>query len=206
MTVLPGSLSWQRTDTAGGEHVLVDSSTGLHARGTALAVDPIAYTARYELRTDPDWVTTSLEVSTEGAGWSRTLRLASEDGRWRTSTAERGDLDAALTASGHAGAGLPGTEDPDLLFGAVDIDLTGSPLTNTLPIRRLGLLKAEPGVAHRISVAWVLLPSLEIVQADQIYTALGDGRVRFANETFSADLVLDDDGFVTDYPGLAKRA
>jgi uncharacterized protein len=29
--------------------------------------------------------------------------------------------------------------------------------------------------------------------------------VRFANETFSADLVVDDDGFVRDYPGLARR-
>ena len=205
MAVLPGSLFWGRRDTSGAEHALVDVRSGLHARGTALAVDPIPYSARYELRTGPDWATTSLEVSTEGAGWSRTLRLESEDARWRMSTAERGDLDAALTASGHAGAGLPGTEDPDSLYGAFDVDLTGSPLTNTLPIRRLGLLKAEPGVAHRVSVAWVLLPSLEVVQADQIYTALGDGRVRFANETFSADLVVDDDGFVVEYPGLAER-
>ena len=206
MAVLPSSLFWARQDTSGAEHTLVETHAGLHARGSALAVDPVPYSARYELRTGPDWVTTAFEVSAEGAGWSRTLRLQSEDGRWRVSTAERGDLDAALTASGHAGAGLPGTEDPDLLFGAFDVDLTGSPLTNTLPIRRLGLLKAEPGVAHRISVAWVLLPSLEVVQADQIYTALGDGRVRFANETFSADLDVDDEGFVVDYPGLAKRA
>ncbi|MEU8607267.1 putative glycolipid-binding domain-containing protein [Actinoplanes sp. NPDC048791] len=205
MAVLPGSLFWDRRDTSGAEHVLVDTHAGLYARGTAVAVDPIAYSARYEVRTSPDWVTTALEVSTEGAGWSRSLRLESEGGRWRTSTAERGDLDAALTAGGHPGAGLPGTEDPDLLFGAFDVDLTGSPLTNTLPIRRLGLLKAEAGVAHRVSVAWVLLPSLEIVQADQIYTALGDGRVRFATETFSADLVVDDEGFVVDYPGLAQR-
>jgi len=54
-------------------------------------------------------------------------------------------------------------------------------------------------------VAWVLLPSLEVVQEDQIYTALGDGRVRFATETFSADLTVDDDGFVLDYPGLCVR-
>jgi hypothetical protein len=206
MAVLPGSLFWARRDTSGAEHTLVDVHAGLHARGTALAVDPLPYSARYELRTGPDWVSTALEVSTEGAGWSRTLRLESEAGRWRASTAERGDLDAALTAAGHAGAGLPGTEDPDLLFGALDVDLTGSPLTNTLPIRRLGLLKAEPGVAHRVSVAWVLMPSLEVVQADQIYTSLGDRRVRFATETFSADLVVDDEGFVVEYPGLAQRA
>ena len=55
------------------------------------------------------------------------------------------------------------------------------------------------------TVAWVLLPSLEVVQADQIYTALGDGRVRCAGETFSADLSVDHDGFVLDYPGLADR-
>jgi hypothetical protein len=205
MSVLPGFLFWERRDTSGAEHALVDARAGLRARGTALAVDPIAYSARYDLRTEPGWATVSLDVSTEGAGWARTVRLESDGGRWRATTSELGDLDAALTAAGHAGAGLPGTEDPDLLYGAFDVDLTGSPLTNALPIRRLGLLKAEPGVAHRISVAWVLLPSLEVIQADQIYTALGNGRVRFASETFSADLTVDDDGFVVDYPGLARR-
>ncbi|MFC3382882.1 putative glycolipid-binding domain-containing protein [Couchioplanes azureus] len=205
MSVLPGSLFWERRDTTGAEHAMIDARGGLHARGIALAVDPIPYTARYEIRTDPAWITTSLEVGTEGAGWSRTLRLTAEGGRWRATTGEQGDLDAALTAGGHPGAGLPGSEDPDLLVGAYDVDLTGSPLTNTLPIRRLGLAKSDPGVAHRVSVAWVLLPSLEVIQADQIYTALGDGRVRFASETFSADLTVDDDGFVLDYPGLAER-
>ena len=56
-----------------------------------------------------------------------------------------------------------------------------------------------------LSVVWVILPILEVVKADKIYTPLGEGLVRFASETFSADLVIDDDGFVRDYPGLAKR-
>jgi hypothetical protein len=204
MPTLPVARFWDRQDTAGAEHTLVDARTGLYARGTQVAVDPIAYTARYEIQTDPGWATSRLDVSTEGAGWARTLRLELAAGRWRATTSEQGNLDAVLAAAGHARAGLPGTEDPDLLYGAFDVDLTGSPLTNTLPIRRLELLKAEPGVAHRISVAWVLLPSLEVVQADQIYTLLTPGLVRFANETFSADLTVDDDGFVTEYPGLAK--
>jgi uncharacterized protein len=204
MPTLPAAKFWDRQDTTGAEHTLIDARTGLYARGTQVTVDPIAYTARYELQTDPAWTTTRLEVSTEGAGWARSLRLELAAGRWRATTTEQGNLDAVLAAAGHARSGLPGTEDPDLLLGAYDIDLTGSPLTNTLPIRRLDLLKAEPGVAHRISVAWVLLPSLEVVQADQIYTLVGPGVVRFANETFSADLIVDDDGFVADYPGLAK--
>jgi hypothetical protein len=205
MSTLPGSLYWQRIDTSGVEHALVDPRNGLTAKGTAVAVDPIAYTCRYELQTDESWATARLDISCEGAGWLRTVRLELAAGRWRATTAEQGDLDAALAAAGHAGAGLPGTEDPDLLFGAFDVDLTGSPLTNTLPIRRLGLLAAEPGVAHRLSVAWVLVPSLEVVQADQIYTALGGGTVRFATETFSADISVDAEGFVTLYPGLARR-
>jgi len=205
MSTLPASRFWERRDTPGAEHALVDARAGLYARGVALAVDPIAYTCRYELQTDPSWTTSRFEVSSEGAGWARTLRLELAAGRWRATTSEQGNLDAALVAAGHARAGLPGTEDPDLLYGAFDVDLSGSPLTNTLPIRRLNLLTAAPGVAHRINVAWVILPSLEVVQADQIYTLLGEGRIRYATETFSADLVVDDDGFVADYPGLASR-
>jgi hypothetical protein len=205
MSTLPVSLFWGRRDTTGAEQALVDTRAGLYARGTVLAVDPIAYSCRYELRTDPAWATAHLDVTAEGAGWARGLRLELAAGRWRATTSEQGDLDAVLSAAGHARAGLPGLEDPDLLYGAFDVDLGGSPLTNTLPIRRLKLLGAEAGVAHRLSVAWVLLPSLEVVQADQIYTPLGDGRVRFASETFSTDLTVDDDGFVVTYPGLAER-
>jgi hypothetical protein len=195
---------WDRTDTTGVEHALVDAHNGLHARGTILAVKPVAYTCRYELYTDPGWATAHLDVTTEGAGWKRSVRLELAARRWRVVTAEQGNLDATLSAAGHARAGLPGIEDPDRLFGAYDVDLGGSPLTNTLPIRRLDLLKAEPNVSHRISAALVLVPSLEVVQADQIYTPLGDNRIRYASETFSADLTVDDDGFVVDYPGLSK--
>ena len=204
MPTLPAARFWERRDVPGVEHALIDARTGLYARGTQQAVDPIPYTARYELQTDPGWATTRFDVAAEGAGWARTLRLELAAGRWRVTTAEQGNLDAVLAAAGHARAGLPGTEDPDLLYGAFDVDLTGSPLTNTLPIRRLGLATAATGVAHRISVAWVLLPSLEVVQADQIYTPLGDGVIRFASDTSSADLIVDDEGFVTDYPTLAR--
>ncbi|MEU4694590.1 putative glycolipid-binding domain-containing protein [Actinoplanes sp. NPDC023714] len=202
---LPTALFWERLDLPGAEHVLLADRTGLYAHGTALAAGPVPYACHYELQTGPDWVTTRFDVRAEGAGWARGVRLELAAGRWRITASEQGDLDKALVAAGHARAGLPGSEDPDLLYGAFDVDLGGSPLTNTLPVRRLGLLDAEVGVAHRISVAWVLVPSLEVVQADQIYTPLGDNRVSFANETFSADMRIDDQGFVVDYPGLARQ-
>jgi hypothetical protein len=202
---LPIALFWERKDVPGAEHVLLEARDGLYARGTVLAAAPVPFTCRYEVATGSDGVTAHLDVRAEGAGWARGVRLELAAGRWRVTASEQGDLDAALVAAGHARAGLPGCADPDLLYGAFDTDLTGSPLFNSLPIRRLDLLGSEAGVAHRLSVVRVLLPSLEVVQADQIYTPLGAGRVRFASETFSTDVTCDSSGFVEDFPGLARR-
>lgn len=206
MATLPKSLFWSRVDVPGAEYAGYDDRRGLYARGATLAVDPVPYTCRYELTTDDRWVTARLEVSAEGAGWLRTLRLELAAGRWRATTGEQGDLDAALRAAGKPLAGLPGTEEPSRLEGALDVDLGGSPLTNTLPVRRLGLLDAPPGTERTVKVAWVLPPGLVVIPSEQVYTALGNRRVTYASGTFSADLELDADGFVTHYPGLATRA
>ncbi|MEO3928329.1 putative glycolipid-binding domain-containing protein [Micromonosporaceae bacterium B7E4] len=205
MPSMPKTLFWSRTDVPGADHTIVSDHRGLTARGTALAVDPIAFTCRYALRTDEHWAAEGLEVSCEGAGWLRTLRLERAAGRWRASTAEQGDLDAALVAAGQPGAGLPGTEEPERLAEAVDVDLSASPLFNTLPVRRLRLREAAPGSSHRVVAVWVLVPSLQVVPAEQTYTVLEGGNVRFTSEGFTADLTLDADGYVLHYPGLAHR-
>jgi hypothetical protein len=205
MSTLPKSLLWLRTDTSGIEHVLLDDERGLCARGTAQAAVPVPYTCRYELFTDEAWAAVRLDVTVEGGGWLRRARLERAAGRWRVTTAEQGDLDAALTAAGLPLAGLPGIEDPDRLADATDIDLGASPLTNTLPVRRLGLQDADPGTTHQLTVAWVLVPSLTVVPAEQAYTVLEGGNVHYASEGFSADLLLDAEGYVLNYPGLAER-
>jgi uncharacterized protein len=206
MPTMPKSLFWARTDTAGSDHALLDDRRGLTARGVAVAADPLPYTCRYELVTDETWATARLEVSVEGAGWLRSVRLERAAGRWRISTAEQGDLDAALIDAGEPPAGLPGTEEPDRFDDALDVDLGGAPLFNSLPVRRLGLRDAEPGSVHRISVAWLLVPSLLVLPAKQVYTLLGAGTVRYASEGFTAEIQLDADGYVLHYPGLAERA
>ncbi|MEV2236543.1 putative glycolipid-binding domain-containing protein [Micromonospora sp. NPDC049891] len=206
MSTTPKSLLWTRTDTAGAEHAVVDDGHGLTAQGTQLAVDPVPYTCRYQVTTDTDWSSVRLEVEVEGAGWRRSVRLERATQRWRVTAAEQGDLDAVLTAGGHAPAGLPGLEDQDRLADALDVDLGGSPLFNTLPLRRLGLTTAPPDTVHRISVAWVLLPSLTVLPTEQVYTGLGPNRFRYASGGFSVEVEVDADGYVLRYPGLAERA
>ncbi|MEV0806408.1 putative glycolipid-binding domain-containing protein [Micromonospora sp. NPDC050200] len=203
---MPRSLFWIRTDIAGAEHAVLDDGPGFLAHGTQLAVDPIPWTCRYRLAARADGVTSALDVAVEGAGWSRSVRLERGADGWRVTTAEQGDLDAALRVAGQPPAGLPGSDDPERLHDALDVDLGGSPLFNALPVRRLGLTGAAPDLPHTVTVAWVLVPSLQVVRTEQVYTPLGPGRVRFASDTFRADLTLDADGLVLRYPGLAERA
>lgn len=190
MTLLPRALMWTRTDVPGAEHVVFDDRRGLVAHGVQLAVDPVPYTCRYELYTDESWATARFTATVEGAGWLRTVRMERAAGRWRVTTAEQGQLDAPA----------PGIEDPDGLEDVLDVDLGGSPLTNTLPLKRTGFRNAT------VATAWVLPPGLAVVRAEQTYTVLSKGRVRCASDSFEADIELDEHGYVRDYPGLATRA
>ncbi len=200
MTVLPRALAWQRTDTTGGEFVVLDDRDGLTARGVAFTATPAKYAARYQLGTDRAWVSTHLEVSVEGEGWQRSVDMQRTSEGWRVTTSEHGNLNVVEPT-----APLPGTEDPGRLAAALDVDLYHSPLTIALPVRRLNLLTQPPGTTHTIAVAWILLPSLAVVPLEMTYTLLDQRTIRCASAISSTDVTVDDDGFVVDYPPLATR-
>jgi hypothetical protein len=83
-------------------------------------------------------------------------------------------------------------------------DLGWSPLFNSLPVMRDGLLK--PGPARDYVMRWVDVPSLEVTTSAQRYEPLGHGLVRFRSGSFSAEIRFDENEFVLDYPGIARRA
>lgn len=188
-------LAWQRVTDTGFEHAMVSENGGLRARGTMVGAGPRPYTLRYSLLTDPLWATTLVEVETEGAGWRRRVRLEKRAGDWRIATSEQGTLDRSL----------PGIENPEELHLAVDPDLGYSPLFNSLPVRRRGLLSRPTGTSETYLMAFISVPELVVVPAEQTYTVLGDGRIRYASGTFTAELEFDLDGYVRHYPGLATR-
>jgi hypothetical protein len=90
------------------------------------------------------------------------------------------------------------------LGGADFFDLGWSPLFNSLPVIRDGLL--EPGPARDYVMQWVDVPSLEATKSEQRYEPLGDGLIRFCSGSFTADIQFDANEFVVDYPGIAQRA
>jgi hypothetical protein len=183
------SLVWMKD--AGAEYAEVDFAEGLAATGTAVGADPVPYRVEYSLRTTPAFVTESLAVRTSGAGWWRSLDLRRDDaGKWTCQTEGTGDLDGPP----------PGCADD--LDGALDCDLGLSPLTNSMPVLRHGLLHG--GGRVDLIMAWVGVPHLQVIRHPQRYTHLDQGSVRYESAGFAADLSFDADGLVNDYPGLAR--
>lgn len=88
------------------------------------------------------------------------------------------------------------------LDGCLEVDISITPLTNTLPIRRLGL---EPGESREIRAVYIELPRLSVSVMPQRYTRLGERLYRYQSEGFQADLSVDEHGLVVDYPGLWRR-
>ena len=89
------------------------------------------------------------------------------------------------------------------LDGADFFDLGWSPLFNSLPVLRDGLL--EQGPPRDYVMRWVDVPSLAVRLSEQRYEPLGGGVVRFRAGDFVSDITFDDDGFVVDYPGIGAR-
>jgi hypothetical protein len=178
---------------------VVLSRQRLSAVGVAIGTDPVPYRLDYRLETRRGFVTSRLRVTTRGQGWRRGLdlrRLAS--GAWSASAEAEGE--APLAPPG-------GSVEP--LAGSLDCDLGLSPLTNSMPVLRHDLLRGGGPIDFRM--AWVSVPDLSIRSSAQRYTYLRDARgghvIRYedSDDTFVADLTLDQDGLVLDYPELARR-
>jgi hypothetical protein len=178
---------WSRSDAPGMEHLALTERDGeVACDGVVLGVEEDgAYRLRYEVRCDQRWRVRRVEVSLFDAGRGLGLN-ADGEGRWFDET----------------GAALPA------LGGCVDVDITATPLTNTLPIRRLAL---RPGESADIKLAYVTIPELRVTPDEQRYTCLetdaAGGRYKFEqlSSGFTAVLRVDADGLVEDYPGLFRR-
>jgi hypothetical protein len=186
-------LTWQAGDgrTLESARVLLGAG-GLRALGRAVRAvpDTLTFTSSYRLVVGESGEVQRLSVTTATAERERSLTLnRTEDGYWL--------LD---TGSGGARAEFE---------KSVDVDLEYSPLFNALPIRRLGLHKQSG--EHTMPMVVVSVPTLEVQVVRQRYRTVstldGDGHavVEFAQGDLTAELTVDADGLVLDYPGLAAR-
>jgi uncharacterized protein len=100
---------------------------------------------------------------------------------------------------------LVGEQSLELTLDDADFfDVGWSPLFNSLPVIRDGLL--DPGPPRDYVMRWIDVPSLEVSVSRQRYEPLGNRRVRFTAGEFNAEIQFDEAGFVLDYPGIGTRA
>jgi hypothetical protein len=183
-TLIFRTIRWSAWDgcEAGLEHVDIrPADGGLDISGVVIAQeDGAKFGLSYRLKLDALWHTKEVLLrSTSG----HALHLESDGrGHWQ----ENG-------------------KDQPALQGCIDVDIQATPLTHTLPVRRLDL---KDGESVDIRLCYITVPQLTVAPADQRYTALNAGslyRFESLENGFTADLPVDQDGFVLDYPGLFKR-
>ena len=125
---------------------------------------------------------------------------------------QRVDLDLAghkrvtLTADGQGSWFFTDNQPLREFNGYIDIDISATPFTNTLPIRRLDW---QPGQVRSLDTIYIRIPELRFERVTQQYTCLeqttNGSRFEYAQPGFSAILEIDADGFVQNYPELFLR-
>lgn len=181
---------WVPEDEPGIEDVTVAyDAGGYQFSGTLIRLwEGHPLNAAYTLECDSQWRVRRLELNatSDVSGVRGLTLLADGDGNWQN------------------GESKPLTD----LHGCIDVDIMFTPLTNTLPIRRLALTSGE---SREISVVYVSVPDVAIRSFRQRYTRLdaaeGQRRYRYKSleSGFTADLAVDSDGFVIDYPTIWRR-
>ncbi|MCS5716292.1 putative glycolipid-binding domain-containing protein [Herbiconiux sp. CPCC 205716] len=189
MPIITRSLAWVPSSRSGFEGLtLTLTPSGATAVGHITA-DPddrdpersTGFEVFYRIECDEAWRTRHVSVVENST--NRALELWSTgDGHWQ------GDDGRMLVA----------------LSDALDVDLSATPFSNTLPIRRIGLAL---GQSAEITTAYVDVPSLQVSADRQRYTRIAPSVYRYEalDGSFVRDVEVDDEGFVTDYPGLFTR-
>jgi uncharacterized protein len=139
------------------------------------------FSARYHIVTNANWQTLTAAVGITIADDTKELLEGDGDGSWQ----------------------LDGQPAPQL-EGCIDIDIPLTPFTNTLPINRL---KMQDGEQQKIKVVYLDLLEDSMSMVQQLYKKLPGSKYNYQNipNDFEANIEVDEDGLVKDYPGLFHR-
>lgn len=177
-------LLWQGLLHQSLEHCVVARSTaGTEVSGVIVGLfDNTICRVEYSINTNTDWETHYFAIKAQLA--DRAIHFTGErdtPGSWLIEGIRAEELD-----------------------GCIDIDISLTPFTNTLPINRLKLSQKE---SRMIDVVYIDVLEQAISRKQQRYTRISDEAYRYENmpNDFEAVISVDGEGLVADYPGLFVR-
>lgn len=165
------------------------SERGIRANGYIIAGGSASYGASYSVLVDAAGRTRRLSVQSDTAEGERHLSLTRTPG---------GPWVLESTAGSSPITGLD---------AAFDVDLQTSAFTNTLALRRAGLIGPDVpvGTEATVTVARVSIPTLTVEPIEQHYTVLGNNRIGYRGTLGDMVITVDEQGFVLDFPNLSNR-
>jgi uncharacterized protein len=113
------------------------------------------------------------------------------------------DIKMNFRSNGSGGWTLNGKMAPEF-EGCIDVDIPLTPFTNTLPIRRSRL---TPGQETVVPVLYIDILGHRLSSLKQKYRRISENIYHYENipNDFEADIEVDQDGLVVDYPELFVR-
>ena len=174
------SIVWRRFEAIGAGHEFArvfSEGSRYFLEGTAIFVDEKKFCKLdYKIECDEKWKTLSAKVS----GFVGDEKIEIEISV---------DSNKIWTMNG---------KEISAVKNCIDVDLNFSPVTNTLPIRRLNL---EIGEKRSVRAAWLKFPSFKLELLEQNYERIGENRYAYesANGAFRAEIETGDFGLATRY-------
>ncbi len=178
---------WESLDNIGQESLLIlEDDVNIISESVVLGVsEEIPYRIWYNIICDKNWKVREVTVKNIEKNSKEMSLISDGEGSW--------SIDGKIAEN---------------LKGCLDIDISVTPFTNTIPIRRLNL---EKGESHKINVIYIDAINFMIKPVIQCYTYLSekDNVHKYLYENlssgFTSEIYVDDNGFIIEYPELYKR-
>lgn len=178
---------WNNEEQYGCEYLKIvetDNNT-LKAEGTVIFVEeevPAVHEVEYSVELEKNWITRKVSILVDK---QTSLELFSDgEGNWFNT---KGDL-------------------LEFLKGAIDIDISATPFSNSLPVNRVDWVVNQ--IEH-FEMVYISVPSLELIKVRQTYKYIGNNAdLRYFNyrcNDYETIITVDSDGLVMDYPNVFSR-
>jgi uncharacterized protein len=141
--------------------------------------EPLSFKVLYQINLAPDWQVRSAEIKIDLDGKETIVSLNRDNyDNWLQDRIQKEEFS-----------------------GCREIDISLTPLTNSLITRGRSFVTGEP---QKVKVVYIDVLELQIKPVEQVYTQFADSTFQFenTNDDFKALIEFDDHGLVTRYPGL----